>query len=104
MHYEQAQPKVLAWLIPIKEKNLNWHRKPCRYGNKITYQQKNSCEFYHNSEPVKEQRDQIKKDASLIKTKSETPKLQIKVLKITVHKQEVELERIQPDEVKSKLF
>ena len=63
----------------------------------------NSCEFKHNSESVKEQIDQIKKEASKIGTESKTLKLQIEDLNKTVHKQKAELERIKSDEVKSKL-
>ena len=70
------------------------HRKPCRYGNKCTYQQKNSCEFKHNAESVKVQIDQIKKEANKTKNKSESLKLQIEELKKTVHKQKQSLTRL----------
>ena len=78
------------------------HRKSCRYGDKCTYQSKNSCEFKHEPDPVKDQLEKVQEEASKVKTESETLKQQIKELQQTIQNQKKRLLEMNSEESKVK--
>ena len=72
------------------------HKKLCRYGNKCTYKNKNSCEFRHDDK-IATSNDEVKRvqiEANQFKRECESLKADIKDLKITIHEQQLKLNSI----------